>query len=187
MAEKKNVEEEIGGFTFSDPAQIAQARKEEEGVNYLRARLDRSNAEYLLKVYNHAVDNRLFETPVGLSFLKELKDYLISLNRFSPEEIHGIFVPPPKAYRRRETPKEPEKTEERKKPVLLIFLVIVLAAALVGMLVIAGLSRDNVTILNYENAIIDKYEDWEKDLEERERVIREKEQSYGTVEDTDRG
>ena len=70
---------------------------------------------------------------------------------------------------------------------MLIFFVVVLSAALIGMFVIAFLSRDNVNILNYENAIIDKYEDWEKDLEERERAIREKEQIYGTTEDSDRG
>ena len=190
MAEQRKVEEEIGGFYFSDPAQIEQARKEEEGVNYLRERLDRSNAEYLLKVYNHAADNRLFETPVGLSFLKELRDYLNSLNRFAPEEIHGIFVPPPKVIRKREKPAETGPSDAqvpKKRSPVLIFFVVVLSAALIGMFVIAFLSRDNVNILNYENAIIDKYEDWEKDLEERERAIREKEQIYGTTEDSDRG
>ena len=55
-------------------------------------------------------------------------------------------------------------------------------ASLIGMLVIAWLSRDNVTILNYENAIIDKYEDWEQELTERERVIREKEMALSETE-----
>lgn len=35
------------------------------------------------------------------------------------------------------------------------------ALGIIGMLVITWLSEDNVTILNYENKVIDKYEIWE--------------------------
>ena len=43
------------------------------------------------------------------------------------------------------------------------------------MFAITYLSDDNVTILNYENAIIDKYEDWQQSLDERERQLDERE------------
>ena len=43
------------------------------------------------------------------------------------------------------------------------------------MFAITYFSDDNVTILNYENTIIDKYEDWQKSLDEREQQLDERE------------
>ena len=49
--------------------------------------------------------------------------------------------------------------------------------SLVGVFVIAALSNNNTTILNYENAVIDKYEEWEASLNEREKRLKEWEAS----------
>ena len=49
-----------------------------------------------------------------------------------------------------------------------------LVVALIAMLVIAVVS-DNPNILNYERVLQDKYASWEKELDEREELIREKE------------
>ena len=55
------------------------------------------------------------------------------------------------------------------------FFAVVFALGIIGMLVITWLSKDNVTILNYENKVIDKYEIWEKQLDERESQLKEQE------------
>ena len=55
------------------------------------------------------------------------------------------------------------------------FFAVVFALGIIGMLVITWLSEDNVTILNYENKVIDKYEIWEKQLDERESQLEERE------------
>lgn len=55
------------------------------------------------------------------------------------------------------------------------FSAVVFALGIIGMLVITWLSEDNVTILNYENKVIDKYEIWEKQLDERESQLEERE------------
>ena len=55
------------------------------------------------------------------------------------------------------------------------FFAVVFALGIIGMLVITWLSKDNVTILNYENKVIDKYEIWEKQLDERESQLEERE------------
>jgi len=44
-----------------------------------------------------------------------------------------------------------------------------------SMFVITYVSGDNVTILNYENAIIDKYENWEQKLDTREKKLDQRE------------
>lgn len=55
-----------------------------------------------------------------------------------------------------------------------LFFTAVFAAIIVGMFAITYLSGNSVTILNYENAIIDKYESWEEELNEREQELKKK-------------
>ena len=60
-----------------------------------------------------------------------------------------------------------------------MFFAIVFAVAVIGMFAITFMSKDNVTILNYENALIDRYESWESELQEREDAIQQKEAELG--------
>ena len=52
---------------------------------------------------------------------------------------------------------------------------VILILMIAGMFAVTLTSRNNVNILNYENAIIEKYENWESELEEREKQLRERE------------
>ena len=53
-----------------------------------------------------------------------------------------------------------------------------LVIAIIAMLVIT-LSSDQPNILNYETALQNRYSTWEQELTERERAVREKEDSLG--------
>ena len=193
---------EIDGFLFSDPAEITQAKKEMEGIRYLRTKLDRDNPEQVLVVYNQAVDQQLFATPVGYYFLKELQDFLITIPFIKDEDIHRITITERMTETfeksRKKTVQEKKKqavrqyederklrekkiqarnTDYKAKFAVTLVLVFLLLAMVIAMFTINFLSKDNVTILNYENQLINKYEEWEKDLEERERVLEEKERA----------
>ncbi len=201
MKEDKN-QVEIDGFLFSDPAEIAQAKKEMEGIRYLRTKLDRDNPEQVLLVYNQAVDQQLFATPVGYYFLKELQDFLITIPFIKDEDIHRITITERMTETfeksRKKTVQEKKKqavrqyederklrekkiqaknTDYKAKFAVALMFVFLLLAMVIAMFTITFLSKDNVTILNYENELINKYEEWEKDLEERERVLEEKERA----------
>ncbi len=201
MKEDKN-QVEIDGFLFSDPAEIAQAKKEMEGIRYLRTKLDRDNPEQVLLVYNQAVDQQLFATPVGYYFLKELQDFLITIPFIKDEDIHRITITERMTETfeksRKKTVQEKKKqavkqyederklrekkiqaknTDYKAKFAVALVFVFLLLAMVIAMFTITFLSKDNVTILNYENELINKYEEWEKDLEERERVLEERERA----------
>jgi len=55
---------------------------------------------------------------------------------------------------------------------------IILLIAIIGMFVIAS-TNDSTTILNYEENILNEYSIWEKELEEREATVKEKERELG--------
>ena len=56
--------------------------------------------------------------------------------------------------------------------------IIILALCVILMFIIMGTSG-TPTILNYENKLIDKYETWEQELEQRETAVKERERQLG--------
>ena len=64
-----------------------------------------------------------------------------------------------------------------------LFVILVLVLVIGAMLYIAS-TTNSVTILNYENALIDKYESWQNELEEREEAVKAYEEKYGIESDS---
>ncbi|MCR5272901.1 MAG: hypothetical protein K6E13_07960 [Lachnospiraceae bacterium] len=79
-----------------------------------------------------------------------------------------------------EKEKSSKKTKQAGKGTLglSVFLNIILAVIVVGMFAISY-TRGSTTILNYEEEIINKYSNWESELNDREAAIREKESELG--------
>lgn len=225
----------VEGFEFETKEQALQAKKEVEGVRYIKAQMQLDDPEVVRRLYQKLISQNVFETPVGLSFLSELQQYIQaheSANRsvikmpshvepelFRESEVGDEFATEKEAEEAREARKEAirqekenirkakqmEKTSNeaflenqvmrekneiernhkkqiekyRKRFQISLFFAIVFAVAVIGMFVITFISKDNVNILNYENAIIDKYESWEADLREREEAIKQKEAELG--------
>lgn len=193
---------EAGGFSFPDEKTMEQAKKETEGVRYLKAQIDRNRPEEVLAVYRQMIDQQIFETPVGYTFLYELREYLVTNPAIDNQKIPPIPVPIAKDSQQHSLPlsgnsfsqpekKKDERQKEKPAPVrqkntkivnldfkkkfqrslaFNIFLVLLV----IGMFAVTATSG-NINILNYENALIEKYENWEKQLDEREEKLRERE------------
>ncbi len=165
----------VDGYVFRSPETAKQARKELEGIRYVKKQMDAKNPEAVLQIYNRILQEKLFQTVVGYSFLRELQEYL----KCSPE-IDDDYV---RALEFKEGNVETggiSKKEETLKNRLATFYIIngILVVLVVAMMVLMHFS-DNATIINYENKIIDRYEHWEQDLLEREKAIEEKEKELG--------
>ena len=207
----------VGGYSFDNEEMAALAKKELEGVRYTRSKLNMSNPEEVLMVYNRILRDCLFKTPVGFAYLKELYDYLIVNPRIDNKDVHPIIVSPlinairatdKEAYSINKKQaslryKEKKKNEEDAKNGSLkkekdieairsgkyhnlfrtsLIVNIVLVITVIGMIVMMNMS-DIPTIVNYENKIINKYEDWQKSLEERENRIKQYEDKYDINDD----
>lgn len=91
--EKRQKEQEktsmvVEGFLFANEAEAAQARKEAEGVKYVKEKAQMDDPEMVLRIYNKMIQQRLFDTAVGYSYLKDLQEYLQSIPFIRKE---GIF------------------------------------------------------------------------------------------------
>ncbi len=208
---------ETGGFAFADEKMLEKAVKEEEGIRYIRNSANMKDPQMVFQIYSQMVRQRLFETPVGYIYLKELQDYLKGEPKISNQDIPAIPVAVSKesliesreTYSGYSNADRPSKSREdgkksRQRPVKTktkvirktkvqnidykpwfrasLSVSVVLLLIVIGMFIVTATSG-NINIVNYENALIEKYEDWENQLKEREEKIKEKEKNVSDVQE----
>ena len=71
----------------------------------------------------------------------------------------------------------------KKKFHVALFFTIVLSAAIVTMFGITYVSGHSPYVVDYENELIDKYENWQKELEKREKAVEEREKALDERQD----
>lgn len=174
----------VDGFLFLSEEDAAAAREELKKARYLERHLDYQGADMILQLYRKALKERTFQTPVGLAFVNELRGRLIEagVEEFDIEPIPVYYdVVLNKMRSGFEPVKEearPEPKKEKTKFAVSVFLNIFLALLVAGMFFVA-MTGNNPNILNYQNAVLNKYASWEQELTEREQAVREKEQELG--------
>ena len=180
----------VDGFEFERASMAEQAKKEVEGVKYIKEHTRMDQPDMVLKVYNQLIEEHIFSTAVGFSYLRELQDYLYSIpsserTEILPLPVSDFLTASPgrtaaasnSSGSSKKSPQEKAADRSYRRMFRVsTFLAIVFGLCVIGMFVITALSKDNVTILNYENQIIDRYESWEKELEEREAQLKLREQ-----------
>lgn len=170
------------GFSFYTEKDAELAELERKKIDYLEERLDYTNPEKILQIYDRSIHDRIFKTPVGILYLKQMQSYLMKQKQITPERIAPIplyqtfggelrFDKNPAGNRKKVSDKPEKKASALSISIVLNLL---MAAAIVAMFVIA-LTADQPNILNYERALTNRYASWEQELTEREQLIREKE------------
>lgn len=194
---RKNKGFSVGGFLFLSKDEAEKAKKEQDGVKYIRSKTDMDKPEMVLEIYNKMIEQNLFETAVGYSYLKELQEYLMTIPFMNNEDVRSIPIKHPEIEKeiRKERIKHREqhktmknKLEEVKKTScnsvlgqkykLSMMINLILILSVIGMFFIS-MTSSNPTILNYEAKLLDKYAAWEQELTEREQEIRAKEDRLG--------
>lgn len=200
----------VGGFSFENKDEAEQAKKEIEGIKYIKAKTDMSDSEVILQVYNKMIGQKLFETAVGYSYLKDLQEYLTTIPFIKNEDILPIPVTHPRleeslkkqkreiaqkervrAVRARQHEKKLAKidrealeTESSGKLKISLCVNIILVVCVVAMFAMA-LTSDSPTIMNYQSKLLNRYASWEQELTEREKAVSEKERELGIQVDTE--
>ena len=178
------MERVVDGYRFSSDEDVKMAQEELQRVNYISEKLSASDPKSILLVYNKSVQNGLFVTPIGIDFLKSLQSYLLKNPEINNEDVADIPIKISYAdslilreNKRYESLNKAERNYKQPYRFSVAFNVI-LILMVIAMFVIA-LKADNPNILNYKTAILNEYSEWEQQLTERERAVREKEAELG--------
>ena len=169
----------VDDFAFSSMEEANVARLEKDKIDRLNEKLVNADSEILYKVYNKSIEKNTFRTPVGLEFMKSIREKL------KEDGAYEDKLTPIPVIMTNNKAKDDEKNddikkyrEDAKKNISLfrwsLFINLVLVVIIIVFFVITSTSK-NPNIINYENALVDKYSSWEEELKEREKVVREKE------------
>lgn len=182
MAE--NQERVVGGYLFFTERDAQLAREEQKKIEYLEERIDYSRPERILYVYEKAIQERLFRTPVGLEYLKGLQEFLLGQESVGPEKVReiplyntfdGEIREKSSPARERVQPSKKKAADKDKSQLMIsVILNVLLVLAMCAMFVIS-LNSENPNVINYEKNIKNQYAAWEQELTEREEAVREKE------------
>ena len=102
----------IEGFYFDDAANAAKAEKEAETIRYIRSRTNFAKAEAVYAVYTKLIDNNVFSTEVGYSFLAELYHLLQDSGVYQENELPKIYISSKTAEKPIQKTMESADTEE---------------------------------------------------------------------------
>lgn len=185
--ENENNELIVDGYKFQTPEDAKRARDEIRKVSYIKSKLNYSDPESVLVIYEKMVSADVLSTPVGYIFLRDTRAFLLDSGM---ENERIVSLPPFSSYslgaervRKDPVPKivpAKPKIEYHRRFIASLTLNIVLVLVIIAMFIIT-MRSDNPNVLNYEYAVQDRYASWEQELAERERNVRIKEKELGVL------
>ena len=177
----------VDGYIFGTMADADLAREESERIKYLDDNMNYANIPKVLQLYNRALDTKMFQTPVGWEYLIRLKNLLLSAGVTEPQirpiPLYNVFAreeEPAKMIDRIQAPTRKKKDVYRRKYAVSVLITCIMVVLVIVLFFIA-LHAETPNMLNYRNAIINDYADWEQDIRERENKVREKERELEMV------
>jgi len=179
----------VEGYLFITEEDAMLARDEKQKIEYLEKRMNYENARSVLSVYEKMTETKMFQTPVGLAYLNQLRLFLT-------EHLDGDFTIPyitvPSIYKREirqnsavVAPKviygKKKKTSAKEISIKSSLLLSIFLILLVIAMFIITIQGENANILNYKTVLINKYATWEQELSDREEAVKLKERELNIV------
>ncbi|WP_337664137.1 hypothetical protein [Suilimivivens sp.] len=182
MAQKD--EYQVDGYLFISKVDRDLALEEKQKIDYFEEKTKGKNKTMLLNLYDSILDQKLFKTPVGLEYLRKLREELIA-DGYEESQIRPIPLYRNYSYKTGEeidvsyVKRRVKPSDRREKKVgylqISVCFNLLLILLVITMFVIT-MKSDNPNILNYKKQILNEYASWEQELTERENRVREKEQ-----------
>ena len=175
--EKKEDVLVVGGYRFGTVADAETARMEEKKIAAVEKHLDYRKPQSVLLVYNRAIENKVFLTPVGMSYLQKIQAQLIKCgipeDKIRPIPLYATFSNKTanNSSIRRSIESRAPKVEFKTRFITSVCVNVLLAFALAAVVLLA-LESDTPNIVNYRTAVINEYSEWEQQLQEREQAVR---------------
>lgn len=173
----------VGGYQFATIADAETARQDLRRIKNLQDNIDFRQPQNVLAVYNKALEQRIFMTPIGMAYLQKVQEHLKRLDvpeeKIQPIPLYVTFTNKTEANRsiRNSIAARKPKDEFRGRFFTSLWLNLILVIAIIAMFAIS-FGSESPNIVNYRRAIENEYAEWEQLLQEREQAVREAERSY---------
>ncbi len=171
----------VGGYRFATLADAETARQDSKRVKNLEDNLDYRKPNSVLQIYHKALDTKIFQTPIGFSYLIKMQEHLkrcgIEPESIKPVPLNMTFTNKTEANRSIRRSIAARQPEYKGRFTASVCINIILILMIIAMFFIS-LNSERPNIINYRRAIVNEYSQWEQELTERERMVREAENGY---------
>jgi len=185
----------IDGFSFADESDLSLAEDEIKRIKYITSKINMDNPRAVLTVYDKLISSGIFVTPIGIEYLRTLQNYLFKCKDINDEDVRDIpvAISYSSAIANRTKEREAKMEEIRidrtlrktfRKEYKISLLINVILIFLVIVMFVITLKADNPNMINYREAIVNQYSEWEQNLKEREDAVKKKELELKRYEDT---
>lgn len=193
-------EYQLDGFLFQNKEDYDRAVKEKETITYLKANSNSDDMKALLRIYNRSIEKESFRTVIGMEYMNDIRKRLVASGLVSKEALAPIPVQRSTVFLRdrgedggrnganleRQLKRYKEAYESASagktiKNMAIVILILVIFA----MMFITYRTKYSVFtyFTNYKekmrNEVIDEYENWQEQLEQKEEELKEREAKLG--------
>jgi hypothetical protein len=187
--ESKNPSKEysVGGYTFKTKEGAQAAKDELAAIKYMSSKTDSTNAKQVYILYHDIIDKKLFNTLIGMNYLKELQQFLylspdvpnekirpIPINNETKEMMEGRRELTEHKSEIRKLTKE--RNHYKDNFVISVIVNVVLVVVIAAMIYIT-LHSSNANVINYEVNLQDKYASWQEELQSQEESLNARERA----------
>ncbi|MDD3240911.1 MAG: hypothetical protein PHW47_12710 [Lachnospira sp.] len=175
----------VGGYTFHSKEKAQAAKDELNAIKYVSAKTDGKDPKQVYILYNKLINRQLFETPLGLAYLKDLQQFLYVSDVIPNDKIRPI---PIKGDTRGAIERKREWNEHRselhelsiqvaKYKNQFIKIVIVNVALVIAVIIMFIMLKtsSNPNVVNYEVNVQNRYAEWQEQLESQEASLNARE------------
>lgn len=72
----------VAGYKFATKEEAQDAKDELNAIKYLSSKTDGKDPKQVYMLYNQILDKQLFNTPVGIDYLKDFSSFYILIKIF---------------------------------------------------------------------------------------------------------
>lgn len=172
----------VDGYIFASPKDVELAKNEIRKIAYIESHTDMTNLSIAHSLYDKAISERFFQTPIGHEYLRDIQKAL-EAGGVKPEDIKPIplyttfariDLKSSENVKRRTTKVEKKELSLKQKYRNAVLIAMILGFLCLAMFLIS-MNGTTVNALNYKQAITNQYSAWEQELTQRENAIRERE------------
>ena len=184
---KKDLDYESIELSFSDAEKKEAAKDELAAIKYMSSKTDSTNAKQVYILYHDIIDKKLFNTLIGMNYLKELQQFLylspdvpnekirpIPINNETKEMMEGRRELTEHKSEIRKLTKE--RNHYKDNFVISVIVNVVLVVVIAAMIYIT-LHSSNANVINYEVNLQDKYASWQEELQSQEESLNARERA----------
>ena len=175
----------VNGYLFQTPEDAEKARVDIQKIAFLQNRFKTGKVSEQKAIYEKAIENKIFRTPIGWNYLAAIRDRIVSAgvdeDSLLPIPVDVVITRTPLAddyIPKQRVKPAPPKRDIHYMTIISVAINIILVIMVVVMFLVAWYSETD-NILNYKANVTNRYAEWQQELTERERTVRQKERELG--------